>query len=485
MDIDIQLGEVEETARQRHLRPDRNKHYAVVPYESPGENDLPVFVDLDAFRDMELHALSNTNVELGGVLLGGQHEDENGNPFVLVTDSLRAEHYESTKGSFKFTHDTWSKITRQRDEFPDDMQMVGWYHTHPDWGVFLSGMDMFICDNFFNRPLDLALVIDPCRGDRGWFQWTGDPHDRIRRMGGFYLIASRHRRTELEWFAAQLQGGRTMANDPRFGGMSGMSPAPVVNIAEQRSPWHAVAMMGMLTVQFLFVALIAWRMLTPVPPDTADQKESDEQVTRLLERLDRLTAARAEAANADAQMRVLDRVVTELRDGTPDGIVQALKQQQLENDRIRDDLRIYQEHMKVVESEKDQLGQLLAAATSDKKYLTDRVDTLTEKIAKLEKVEKEQAKLIEKLKDSSQAKRGADSADGDKQTISNTWIWIGGGVLLLTMVVMAVILTYSTREGEPELDEPQADDLGEPNADSEADAIPPTDSEADRTRQQP
>jgi proteasome lid subunit RPN8/RPN11 len=41
--------------------------------------------------------------------------------------------------------------------------MVGWYHTHPDWGVFLSSMDMFICDNFFNK-LDVAYVIDPWRG---------------------------------------------------------------------------------------------------------------------------------------------------------------------------------------------------------------------------------------------------------------------------------------------------------------------------------
>ena len=75
--------------------------------------------------------------------------------------------------------------------------MVGWYHTHPDWSVFLSGMDMFICDHFFNRPLDVALVIDPCRQDRGFFQWTGDADPRVRRTSGFYLIASRFRRFEL------------------------------------------------------------------------------------------------------------------------------------------------------------------------------------------------------------------------------------------------------------------------------------------------
>ena len=103
-----------------------------------------------------------------------------GRSFVVITDSLRAEHYENSKGSFKFTHETWSDITRKRDEFPADLQMVGWYHTHPGWGVFLSGMDTFICGHFFNKPLDVALVVDPCQQERAFFQWTTTGDRRTR-----------------------------------------------------------------------------------------------------------------------------------------------------------------------------------------------------------------------------------------------------------------------------------------------------------------
>ena len=151
MNDEIQFGEVEEASPQKTLRPDRNKHFAVAPIGTPADGELPIYLDLDVAHDMEVHAQSDKTVELGGVLLGAQCTDDDGKPFVLITDSLRAAHYESTKGSFKFTHDTWSAISRERDEFPADLQMVGWYHTHPDWGVFLSGMDMFICDNFFNK----------------------------------------------------------------------------------------------------------------------------------------------------------------------------------------------------------------------------------------------------------------------------------------------------------------------------------------------
>ena len=213
---------------------------------------------------MEAHALSDTSVELGGVLLGGQYEDQTGRPFVLVSDSLRAAHYESTKGSFKFTHDTWSAISRERDEFPEDLQMVGWYHTHPGWGVFLSGMDKFICNNFFNKQLDVALVIDPCQHERAFFQWTDEGDDQPRQMNGFYIIGTRFRLPELEIYSAQLQGKAIMTSDPRYS-LSHRS-GPLVHITERSSLWQGIGVIGMLTMQFLLLVLIAWRIMLPPEP---------------------------------------------------------------------------------------------------------------------------------------------------------------------------------------------------------------------------
>ena len=88
MDSEMQFGEVEEARPQPQMRPDQNKHYAVAACGPIQEDDLLIFVDLDVMRDMEQHALSDTNVELGGVMLGGQFEDSEGRPFVLITDSL-------------------------------------------------------------------------------------------------------------------------------------------------------------------------------------------------------------------------------------------------------------------------------------------------------------------------------------------------------------------------------------------------------------
>ena len=254
-----------------------------------------------------------------------------------MTDSLRGKHYESTKGSFKFTHDTWAQITRERDEFPDEIQMVGWYHTHPDWGVFLSGMDMFICDNFFNKELDVALVIDPCRQDRGFFQWTGNAAQRVRRTDGFFLIASRFRQFELDEYVTYLEGKVAMSGDPRFSRTASGS-APIVNVGGQPG-WQTVAVLGMLMMQFCFLMLIAMRMLGSDEPNAESQSSKD--VAALQASIERLGEVNRRESEIDAKLDVLDRVVGQW-DGTPDRMLRSLSEKTSETKELREGLRAHE-----------------------------------------------------------------------------------------------------------------------------------------------
>jgi hypothetical protein len=366
---------------------------------------------------------------------------------------LRAEHYQSSKGSFKFTHDTWSQITRQRDGFPDDLQMVGWYHTHPDWGVFLSSMDMFICDHFFNRPLDVALVVDPCRGDRGWFQWTDDPDERTRRTGGYYVIASRHRRLELDISAAQLEGKFTMANEPRLGGFPAPYPVPMVTPGDTRLSWQGVAVIGMLTMQFLFLALIAWRMIAPSPADSADGKDQQaEQVTALVERLDRLVEAERMSQERDSQLQVLDRVVSELGDGTPEGVVRLLAETKRENETLKTDARVYRALEEKVKRDNETLASELKATRDDATYLSNRIAKLDQKIFEHEDKEKEYreqiASLEKKLKSYKEPDALEKASEDDKRKI---WIWGSVGLVVIALVALGVIMGFSKRETEDDM----------------------------------
>jgi proteasome lid subunit RPN8/RPN11 len=499
MDLDIQFGDLEEAQPEAHLRPDRNKHFAVVPYESPEEGDLPIFVDLDVMRDIESHAVSDTSVELGGVLLGGQHQDDQGRPFVVVTDSLRAHHFEATKGSFKFTHDTWEKISRERDEFPENLQMVGWYHTHPDWGVFLSSMDMFICDNFFNRPLDLALVVDPCRRDRGMFQWTGEPGERIRRTGGFYLTASRFRQQELEFFVAQLEGKFTMATtDPRFAAypMQAPSPPPVINIAEPRNTWQAPAIAGMLTVQFLVLVLLAWKLLAPAGA-VAENEEKEKKEPTVAEQIDelertltlRLDDQELSRARHDAQERLLRNLVKEMH-GDEGRIVDDYELQQQQLNRLESNLQGQQARVRELESGREKLTSSLETEKKKHKSDSDKLKSETTANEKLRKEKEDLAAENTKFEKQIETLQGQVSGELPVPGTYMFWVYIslavvGGAALGAVAVVVAARRPLEEQEVPFEADAADAaaddgrpsagDDAASPDSDPEVPERPPSD----------
>ena len=51
-----------------------------------------------------------------------------------------------------FTQETWTQIHKDKDERHPKRQIVGWYHTHPGFGVEFSEMDLFVQRNFFPAP---------------------------------------------------------------------------------------------------------------------------------------------------------------------------------------------------------------------------------------------------------------------------------------------------------------------------------------------
>jgi proteasome lid subunit RPN8/RPN11 len=200
---DITFGEMKVREPERRKRPDRDRKFACLAYEVPGPTDLPIFLDRRAADAIERHALSDTSVELGGILLGKECLDPaTGEAFVWITQSLEAKHYANTQASFTYTHDSWEEITRERDlRFPES-DIVGWYHTHPSFGIFLSHHDLFIHHNFFAQPLQVAYVVDPINQTRGFFQW----HDGgMTQVAGYHLTADRSDRIALARLVNDLE----------------------------------------------------------------------------------------------------------------------------------------------------------------------------------------------------------------------------------------------------------------------------------------
>jgi proteasome lid subunit RPN8/RPN11 len=116
------------------------------------------------------HAVDNGSVEICGVVVGRWARDAAG-PHVQANAYIRGEAASSKFAEVTFTHDTWSKINQEMDQKYADQAVIGWYHSHPDFGIFLSDRDKFIQEHFFCGPGQFAFVVDPVRKTEGVFIW--------------------------------------------------------------------------------------------------------------------------------------------------------------------------------------------------------------------------------------------------------------------------------------------------------------------------
>lgn len=150
--------------------------------------DCDIIITQSLYRKIVGHLSSDTSVEQGGLLLGYEETHPSWpRPVVIIDRALEAKHTVGHLAHLTFTHETWLEFERETDELRErgiERRRVGWYHSHPGHGIFLSGYDLDVCENF-NRPTHVALVVDPVNDDGGFFV-RGEAGFRSNTPQGFW-----------------------------------------------------------------------------------------------------------------------------------------------------------------------------------------------------------------------------------------------------------------------------------------------------------
>jgi proteasome lid subunit RPN8/RPN11 len=128
-------------------------------------------------RQIRQHARSSNQAEICGVLLGKDRDS-----LVEVEACVAGAKAEEAGAHVTFTQDTWEHIYKIKDQQYPNLRIVGWYHSHPGFGVFLSEHDTFIHKNFFSSPGQVAWVFDPHSDEEGCFGWANGRIERLTRM---------------------------------------------------------------------------------------------------------------------------------------------------------------------------------------------------------------------------------------------------------------------------------------------------------------
>jgi proteasome lid subunit RPN8/RPN11 len=133
-----------------------------------------VVMEAEVARKIRQHARTSMKAEVCVVLIGNTEHER------MVVEACIAGINAAQGGAHvTFTQDTWEHIYKIKDrDFPEH-KIVGWYHSHPGFGVFLSEHDLFIQQNFFSNPQQVAWVYDPHTDEEGCFGWIGGNIEKL------------------------------------------------------------------------------------------------------------------------------------------------------------------------------------------------------------------------------------------------------------------------------------------------------------------
>jgi len=80
-------------------------------------------------------------------------------------------------------HQMLKELRRKKENF----LILGWWHSHPDFGCFLSKTDVTTTNYFFSEPYHVALVCDPIRNNFAFFKTT-EQHESGYQEVSFAII---------------------------------------------------------------------------------------------------------------------------------------------------------------------------------------------------------------------------------------------------------------------------------------------------------
>ena len=169
-------------AQHRNMTPDLPQN--IIPVGERVFEDKNIYIHQKVYEQIHKFSANKTENEHGGILVG-RVLNEMGKENTIIEGFVEAKYNTATPTTLTFTHETWEYFHAEIDRKYKDKKIVGWIHTHPNFGIFLSENDRFIQQNFFTDSNQVAYVVDPIQNDEGFFFWI---NDKLERCPGFYLF---------------------------------------------------------------------------------------------------------------------------------------------------------------------------------------------------------------------------------------------------------------------------------------------------------
>lgn len=150
----------------RYYKPEDREY----PWSRPSRYPCVVLREAALYK-IKQHGRGDMHNERFGLLIGAAFSDPSSSqPWVEIVDMLPARRVRANHSQVEVQPEELITLRDQIEEYVDHrFREVGWYHTHPGHGIFMSGTDRVNQKHNYTEDWHLALVYDPTKDRLGIF----------------------------------------------------------------------------------------------------------------------------------------------------------------------------------------------------------------------------------------------------------------------------------------------------------------------------
>jgi len=124
-----------------------------------------VYVSSEVLKKAGAHFTGQSQHGLEAMgLLAGEPRKHEGKEYTFVEEYFTAKNNASSV-SVRFSDSAFADLVKQYREH--NKIIVGWMHSHPGYGCFMSHTDLATQEKYFPEPFHVALVADPTKTEQG------------------------------------------------------------------------------------------------------------------------------------------------------------------------------------------------------------------------------------------------------------------------------------------------------------------------------
>lgn len=149
------------------------------------DDGLRIYMEDYVHTYLYQYARSSATGEKLAVLMG-KHLVVDGKDTVFISGVIQARYTEKLKGMETITGQSWKYISEEIEKYFADLEIVGWMHSRPSFGAFVTSRDEAYHKKVFGGKDQVFFVVDPVdRQDR--FYVLNDNKTALRPVKGYFV----------------------------------------------------------------------------------------------------------------------------------------------------------------------------------------------------------------------------------------------------------------------------------------------------------